>query len=97
MQDLSFGINHELMLDANAIAGVMQEIFGTEMTAAPAKCAGCGNLAEIGALLAFTQGPGYTLRCPECKQVMLRIVQTPDSYLVDVRGTAYLRLKRPHQ
>ncbi len=94
MQDATTDINHELILDANAIAGLMEEIFGTEMTAAPTGCAGCGNQTEIGALLAFVQGPGYTLRCPDCKQVVMRIVQTPDSYFVDARGAAYVRLRR---
>src|SRR5690349_2817687 len=36
-------INRELMLDANATAGLLYEIFGTEMTASPTECANCGN------------------------------------------------------
>ena len=31
-------INRELMLDANAAAGLLYEIFGTEMTASPMEC-----------------------------------------------------------
>ena len=87
-------INRELMLDANAVAGLLHEIFGTEMTAQPTECAGCGNEAEIGALLAFTQGPGIVLRCSACENVMIRIVQTPDAIYLDARGAVYLRLKR---
>ncbi len=94
MLDSSIDPNQELMLDGNALAGLLQEIFGTEMTAVPSQCAGCGNEAEVGSLLAFTQGPGYVLRCSACKQIILRIVQTPDSYYLDVRGAAYLRLRR---
>jgi hypothetical protein len=86
--------NRELMLDANAVAGVFQEIFGVEMTAAPTECAHCGNEAEIGTLLAFTQGPGIVLRCSTCEQVMLRITQTPDAIYLDARGALYLRLAR---
>ena len=33
--DETTDINRELMLDANATAGVLYEIFGTEMTASP--------------------------------------------------------------
>jgi uncharacterized protein DUF6510 len=87
-------LNRELMLDANAVAGVFQEIFGVEMTAAPTECAHCGNEAEIGTLLAFTQGPGIVLRCSTCEQVMLRITQTPDAIYLDARGALYLRLAR---
>ena len=87
-------INHELMLDANATAGLLYEIFGVEMTAEPTECANCGNEAEMGTLLAFTHGPGVVLRCSGCEQVVLRIVQTPDAVYLDARGAVYLRLTK---
>lgn len=90
-------INRELMLDANATAGVLYEIFGVEMTASPTECAHCGNEGEVGALLAFTQGPGVILRCSACENVVLRIVQTPDAIYLDARGAVYLRLSRPRE
>jgi uncharacterized Zn finger protein len=64
------------------------------MTASPTECAYCGNEGEIGALLAFTQGPGIVLRCPACENVTLRIVQTPEAIILDARGAVYLRLSR---
>ena len=88
-------INHELMLDANATAGLLFEIFGAEMTASPTECAHCGNESDIGTLLAFTQAPGIVLRCPACENVILRIVQTPEAIYLDARGAVYLRLTRP--
>jgi hypothetical protein len=87
-------INRELMLDANATAGLLYEIFGVEMTAAPTECANCGNEDEIGTLLAFVHGPGIILRCSTCEHVVLRIVQTPDEIILDARGAVYLRLPR---
>ena len=87
-------INRELMLDANATAGLLYEIFGTEMTASPTECANCGNQGEIGTLLAFTQGPGIVLRCSACEQVVLRITQLPNEILLDARGAVYIRLAR---
>lgn len=87
-------INRELMLDANATAGLLHEIFGVEMTASPTECANCGNEGEIGELLAFTQGPGVILRCSACENVVLRIVQTPNEIILDARGAVYLRLAR---
>jgi Family of unknown function (DUF6510) len=87
-------INHELMLDANAAAGLLYEIFGVEMTASPTECAHCGNESEIGTLLAYTQGPGVVLRCSTCENVVLRIVQTPGATYLDARGAVYLRLAR---
>ena len=87
-------INRELMLDANAIAGILHEIFGVEMTASPTECATCGNEAELGTLLAFTQGPGVILRCSACENVVIRITQTPQAIFLDARGAVYLRLAR---
>jgi hypothetical protein len=89
-----FDINRELMLDANATAGLLYEIFGVEMTAAPTECANCGNEDAIGTLLAFVHGPGIILRCSTCEHVVLRIVQTPNEIILDARGAVYLRLAR---
>jgi hypothetical protein len=87
-------INRELMLDANAAAGILQEIFGVEMTTSPTECANCGSEGEVGELLAFTQGPGIVLRCAKCESVVLRIVQTTDAIYLDARGAVYLRLSK---
>lgn len=94
MQNTQPDLNSELVLDGNAAAGVLEEIFAVEMTASPTECANCGREGEMGTLLAFTQAPGIVLRCPACESVMIRIVQTPDAILVDARGVPYLRLKR---
>jgi hypothetical protein len=87
-------MDRELVLDANAAAGILREVFGTEMTAAPTECAHCGNKGAVGSLLAYMQGPGIILRCSACEGVMLRIVQTPESTILDARGAVYLRLDR---
>ncbi|MDQ2692033.1 MAG: DUF6510 family protein [Chloroflexota bacterium] len=87
-------INRELMLDANAVAGLLFEIFGVEMTASPTECAHCGSSGDVGALLAFTRGPGVVLRCSSCENVVLRIVRTPQAVYLDARGAVYLRLVR---
>ena len=87
-------INRALMLDGNAVAGLMYEVFGVEMTASPTECAHCGREGQMGTLLAFTQAPGIVLRCPACESVMIRIVQTPNAIYIDARGAVYLRLER---
>ncbi|HEY5902961.1 MAG TPA: DUF6510 family protein [Anaerolineales bacterium] len=87
-------INRELMLDGNAAAGILEEIFGAEMTAALTECAHCGNEGEMGALLAFTRGPGLVLCCSACEQVMVRIVQAPGGIYLDARGAAFLHIRR---
>jgi hypothetical protein len=95
MEQPVMGIDQALVLDANAAAGVLQEVFGVDMTAAPSECAACGNEAAVGTLLAFVQGPGIVLRCSACENVVIRIVQTPQATFLDARGAVYLRLARP--
>ena len=87
-------INRDLMLDANAVAGLLYEIFGMEMTDALGECFSCGNQAEMGTLLAFIHGPGVVLRCSTCEHVVIRIVKTPDEIFLDARGAVFIRLKR---
>lgn len=94
MSDQAIDLNQALMLDGNAVAGLLQEMFGAEMTANPAECANCGQVSEVGALLAFTHAPGVVLRCPACEAVMLRLVETPQGVYLDARGVVYLRLAR---
>ncbi len=85
-------MNTLLMLDGNAVAGLLDEIFTTEMTIAETCCAGCGREGEIGSLHVFMHGPGVVLRCPACQQVIMRIVRTPHATYIDARGAAFLRI-----
>ncbi len=85
--------SRELILDGNALAGVLSEIFDREMTICPAQCAHCGQEGEIGTLLAFIEGPGLVLRCPGCEGIIMRIVKTSNGIYLDLRGAAYLRLE----
>ncbi len=86
-------LNRDLMLDGNAAAGLLYEVFGVEMTTTIGECGHCGHAGEVGSLLAFTRAPGVVLRCPACREVMLRVVQTPLGTYVDARGTAYVRMR----
>ena len=94
MEQAEMDLNRALMVDANAVAGVLQEIFSEEMTANPTECAHCGYEGEVGTLLAFISAPGLVLRCPGCESVILRIVSTPKAVYMDARGAVYVRLAR---
>jgi hypothetical protein len=85
-------MDEPMMLDANAVAGDLAELFGFEMTATVHRCAHCGNVGQMGTLLAWTQGPGITLRCCICRDVVVRIVRTPTRTLIDVSGAAYMEI-----
>jgi hypothetical protein len=81
-------------LDANAVAGMLAEIFGSEMTTVASRCAHCGNRAQIGTMRAYgLNGPGVVLRCSTCTHVVMRVMRREDgTFLVDARGAAYLRM-----
>jgi hypothetical protein len=87
-------MNRALMLDGNAVAGTLYEVFSMEMTTSLAECAHCGRQGEMGELLAFTCTPGLVLRCPQCENIVLRIVVAPEAYYLDARGAMCLRLAR---
>jgi hypothetical protein len=77
-----------LRLDGNAAAGILSELFIPDLTAARAKCAGCGAVRPVGALLAYAHGMGIVVRCPDCDRVVLRAARTPTQLWVDMRGAA---------
>jgi hypothetical protein len=83
-----------LMLDGNAVAGLLGELFGREMTLASSVCEHCGARRELGGLHAYTFAPGVVLRCPDCDAVVLRMTRTETYYWLDARGAASLRLAR---
>ena len=76
----------DLVLDGNAVAGTLSEIYGDDMTTVLAECGGCGKVDHVGGLLAYVHAPGIVLRCTACSTVMLRIVQTPNRTRVDVQA-----------
>ena len=81
-----------LTLDANAVAGILQAIFGSDMTAAWSECAHCGNQAMVGTMRAYV-GAAVVLRCSICTQVVARIAAMPDgSHRIDMRGATYVRM-----
>ena len=79
-------------LDGNAIAGLLGELFGGEMTMAISTCDGCGQVDVVAELVVYARAPGVVVRCPGCDSVLMRIVRTPDRYLLDLRGTRTLEL-----
>jgi uncharacterized protein DUF6510 len=92
-QTTDYSTDDPLTLDANAVAGLLQELFGAEMTTAAARCGHCGNRAQVGTLRVYgMQGPGIVMRCSICTEMVIRVMRRPDgSYLVDARGAAYIR------
>lgn len=80
------------VLDANAVAGGLHDLFGREVTGVVHECAHCGNRDAIGSLRAWIDGPGVVLRCVGCGEVVLRWTRTPAGVRLDLRGAVSLTL-----
>jgi Zn finger protein HypA/HybF involved in hydrogenase expression len=75
----------ELHTDGNSIAGLLTEIFATEVTSAMRTCETCGQRRAIGAHRVF-RSAGIVLRCPACGDLAATIAVLEDSYVLRLRG-----------
>jgi Family of unknown function (DUF6510) len=80
-----------LMLDGNAVAGLLQEVFAVEMTTAIGTCDGCGASEPVGAIHVY-RGAGVVLRCPHCDNALAKIVADETRVWIDFRGVRTLQL-----
>jgi Family of unknown function (DUF6510) len=81
----------ELMLDGNAVAGLLQEVFAAEMTTAIGTCAHCGATEPLGAVYVF-RAAGIVLRCPHCHNVLATLVKSDTHTWVALGGVRTLRI-----
>jgi predicted RNA-binding Zn-ribbon protein involved in translation (DUF1610 family) len=79
------------MVDGNAIAGLLRQIFESEMTTATGTCASCGASEQVGRVHVF-RSAGVVLRCPRCGEVLAKIVQRQTQVCVDLNGLRALSL-----
>jgi hypothetical protein len=71
-------------LDGNAIAGVLFEHFGEDMTMTRGKCGHCHTISRIGELRVYMRAPGAVARCPICGKVVMVIVEIRGEARFDV-------------
>ncbi len=78
------------MLDAQAAAGTLSQIFCRDVTVATAICAGCGRTGAFAELHLYGGHMGFVMRCPACDTVLMRLATTPQGYWLDMQGTRSL-------
>jgi hypothetical protein len=71
----------DLWLDGNAMAGMLIEALGEDVTATERRCPSCGDEWALGAYRAY-RGAGVVLRCPGCETPGLRVVELRDGFSV---------------
>ena len=77
-------------LDVNAIAGLLLDVFGNEMTTATGVCAGCGAAFPLAEQSVYNRAPGTVVRCRSCASMLMVLVERRDIYCVDLRGLSSL-------
>jgi hypothetical protein len=85
----------DLMLDGNAIGGLLGQVFVAEMTVAVSTCAACGAVREVGELHVYANVPGTVVRCPGCEAILMRVTRGSGRLWLDLRGISCLELRAP--
>ena len=80
-------------LDGNAIAGLLQEVFGAELTTAVGTCATCGNSGQLAETDVYLRAPGTVVRCRVCRDMLMVLVRVRATMCVDRRGLQSLELR----
>jgi ribosomal protein S27E len=81
----------DTMLDGNAVAGLLQEVFATETTTAMVTCDGCGSAAPMGETHVY-RGAGFVLRCPRCETALMTLVRSDRRMWIGFPGLRTLQL-----
>jgi hypothetical protein len=72
-------------LDGNAIAGLLHDVFGEEMTTAAGVCGHCGTRGLLAECEVYLGGPGVVARCRTCRGLLLVLVEVREVRCVDLR------------
>ncbi len=81
------------VLDGNAAAGALADVFAPDLTVAITTCAACGDVRPVGELRAYLRVPGLVLRCASCQAVQIRLVRASRRAWLDLRGIRVLEVE----
>ena len=73
-------------LDGNAIAGLLFDVFGAEMTTATSACASCSAIGPLAELEVYLRAPGTVACCRTCGSIQMVLVTIRGITCVDLRG-----------
>jgi hypothetical protein len=80
----------DLVLDGNAAACLLQNIFAQDITLAQIRCDACGAVRGVGSLALHAAHMGAVLRCVHCDRTLVRAVRTPNGLWLEMNA-GYLR------
>lgn len=77
-------------LDGNAVAGLLADVFGADLTTAVGECAWCGAGGPLAETVVYLRAPGTVLRCRSCGGILMVLVTIRAITCVDRLGLAEL-------
>ena len=81
----------DLVLDGNAAAGLLRDMFVLDVTSAQLQCATCATTQALGVLRLYAASMGAVLRCNHCYSIVMRAVHSPHGRWLDLTGARYVR------
>lgn len=81
-------------IDGNALAGVLSEVFISDVTAARARCGNCGRTSPLAEAMVYPDAPGLVARCSSCDHVLVVVVQADSGVVLSLAGLDTIDLRR---
>ena len=81
-------------VDGNSLAGPFSELFSADLTTASARCLGCGDVSELARATVYADPTGQVVRCAQCDDVLMVIIEESDSVCLELRGMSWLKVPR---
>jgi hypothetical protein len=81
----------DLMLVGNVSAGLLQCIFVPDITLARIECAACARASGVGALATHKENGSVVLKCAECDETLLKVIDTPHGLWLEMAGARCLK------
>ena len=81
----------DLVLDGNATATLLRQLFVPDIPLAKIRCEACDCLSSVGSLALYAAPMGAVLKCADCENVLMRAVDTPHGLWLEMTGARNLR------
>ncbi len=79
-------------IDGNALAGPLATLLTPDLASARGICAGCVQPSLLAETRVYDQAPGLVARCAGCGEVLVTVVELPDSVRLSPGGLRCLEV-----
>ena len=81
----------DLLLGGDVAAHLIQQVFVPDVTLAKIRCDACDCIGAVGSLTVYAGPMGAVLKCADCDNVLMRVVDTPHGLWLEMRGARNVR------